>query len=607
MTLLPWSQLNGRLVSHMRSLRIRTSHRHLTALVVALWGGAAVMVWHELDSVGGWLSVVLVLFIASYVLLATLGGTGSGQRVRRRSGPLMIALVVAVEGATVALLWYRITLEAWLNLGLAFFASSYLLLAILEGLWRSLQRWRQFGWRAATAPHPSPVGTDNTARRAAQTGSALRLGSYLRRWSVPSLLALVVAVEILAHAGPRSPHVTGLQPTRSPGAFTHAEGYIGFLESIPVYLEATHEVMLAKAFSGEAASGREIGGPTDDRVGYPYLLALVAAALGYYPAGLLINGLFWWLASVAVWSLGRTFFGNGPRAIAAALLTATSQGLTYWSATPMSYVVGLAWFAILLAVATRWRIAGWGGAAVRHRLAFGWLVGVTGLFYVVPQVALGWMGMFVLRRAAWWGVLVAAAIAVALPRLWEVVGKIGGLPFDPRINAAMGYRGFQLTLSNWLEFWAQVPQPLLTDLSRYQFIGGLVGGFYYPLLLAGLVGIIVARPRRQQWYAAVLAAGLSAGVVASQITTAPFTPRYIYWVYPALYLAAAEGVWVLGRRVGESVAQWRSRDAAGSWPTWIARGALAALVLFQLAVSLADVLGQYHFVVLLARTPGLRW
>ncbi len=608
MTLLPWSQLNGRLVSHMRSLRIRTSHRNLIALVVAFWGGAAVMDWHELDSVGGWLSIVLVLFIASYVLLATTGGTGSRQRVRRRSGPLMIALVAAIEGATISALWYRLTLEAWLNLGLAFFASSYLLLAILDGLWRSLQRWRQVNGRAAAAPHPSPVGTDNTARRAAQTGSALRLGSYLRRWSVPSLLALVVAVEILAHAGPRSPHVTGLQPTRSPGAFTHAEGYISFLGGVPVYLEAQNEVVpLAMAFSGEVASGQNLGGPNDDRAGYAYLLALAASVLSYYPAGLLINGLFWWLASMAVWSLGRTFFGNGPRAIAAALLTATSQGLTFWSATPMSYVVGLAWFAILLAVATRWRIAGWGGAAVRHRLAFGWLVGVTGLFYVVPQVALGWMGMFVLRRAAWWGILFAAAMAVALLRVWQVAGKMGGLAFDPRVVASLGYVGGQPTLANWLEFWAQVPQPLLTDLSRYQLIGALVGGFYYPLLFASLVGIIVARPRRQQWYAAVLVAGLGAGVIASQIHTISSTSRYIYWAYPALYLAAAEGSWFLGRRVGEAVMRWRSWNAAGGWPTGIARGALAALVLFQLAVSLADVFGQYHFVVLLTWAPGLRW
>ena len=618
---MPWSQLNGWLLSHMQSLSIRSPRRHLIALVVALWGGAAVMdwhglgavgTWHRLNFVGGWLNVVLVLFVASYVLLATVGGIGSTgfrQWIRRRSAPLMVALVVAIEGATVVVFWYRLTLEAWLNLGLAFFAVGYLLLTILDGLWHSLQRWRQVNWRVKAALPPAPVGIDKPV----QTGSELRRGPSLRRWRVPGLLALVVAVEILAHAGPRSPHITGLQPTSSPRSVSaHAEGYINFLGDVPVYMEASNQVQLATVFSGEAASGQGAGGPVDDRVGYAYLLALAASVLGYYPAGLLINGLFWWLASTAVWSIGRTFFGDGPRASAAALLTATSQGLTYWSATPMPYLVGLAWFAILLALAARWRIAGWSGAAVKHRLAFGWLVGVTGLFYVVPQVALGWMGMFVLRRTAWWGVLFAAAMAVALSRLWEVFGKIGELPFDPRINAAMGYIGFQPTLANWLEFWEKVPQPLLTDLSRYQLIGGLVGGFYYPLLLAGLVGIIVARPRRQQWYAAVLAAGLGAGVVASQITTAPFTPRYIYWVYPALYLAAAEGVWFLGRRVGEAVTQWRSRNAAGrptagNWATWTARGALVALVLFQLAVSLADVLGQYHFVVLLTWSPGLQW
>ena len=488
MNLLPWSRLNGWLVSHMWSPRIRTPRRHLMALVVALWGGVAIMVWHELDSVGGWLGSVLVLFIASYVLLATLGGTGSGHRVRRRFGPLMIALVVAIEGATVAVLWHRLTLEAWFNLGLAFFAVGYLLLAILDGLWRSGQRWRQVTCRAAAVPHPSPVGIGDTA----QTGLELRLGSSLRRWSVPGLLALVVAVEILAHAGPRSPHITGLQPTRFPRSVSaHAEGYISFLGDVPIYLEAAREVGVAMAFSGEATSGQELGGPNDDRAGYPYLLALVASVLGYYPAGLLINGLFWWLASLAVWSLGRTFFGNGPRAIAAALLTAASQGLTYWSATPMSFVVGLAWFAILLALASHWRIAGWAGATVRHRLAFGWLVGVTGLFYVVPQVALGWMGMFVLRRAAWWGVLFAAAMAVALSQLWgsrrqdrgatvrsahqrgdgvywfpahtsQLAGVLGAG------TAAIAHRSVALPAHRWSRRWVLLPTPVVGPRRDYR-------------------------------------------------------------------------------------------------------------------------------------------
>lgn len=608
MTLLPWSQRKGWLVSHTRSLYTRPHRPSLIALVVALWGSAAVMDWYGLYSVGGWLGRVLMLFIASYVLLATLGGIGFGQPVRRRSGPLIIALLVAIEGATVVALRYRLALESWLNLVLAFFAVSYLLVAVADGLRHNLWRWRRFGWRAVAAPYPVHRGSDNTVRCAVPTGSERWLLTYLRRWSVPGLLALVVAVEILAHAGHRSPHITGLQPTSSLQSISaHAGGYITLLDGVPVYLESIFEVKLAMAFSGEAASGQEIGGPNDDRAEYPYLLALVASVLGYYPATLVINGLFWWLASVAVWSLGRTFFGNGPQAIAAALLTATSQGLTYWSATPKSYLVGLAWFAILLAVATRWNIAGWSSAGVRYRLAFGWLVSITSLVYVVPQVVLCWMGMFVLRRSAWWGVLAVAAMAGALPRLWEVIGTIGGLPFDPNIIRAMGYIGARSALANWLEFWEQGLKLLLADLWNYQLAGALVGGFYYPLLLAGLVGVVIARPRRQQWYAAVLAAGLAIGVGASQIHSVASTPRFIYWVYPALYLAAAEGVWFLGLRVGEAVAKQRSRKVAGSGPIWIARGALASLVLFQLAVSLADVFGQYHFVVLLTWAPGLQW
>ena len=73
------SQLNSRLVSHMRSLHIRP-RRHLTALVVALWGSTAAMVWQEPDSVGSWLSIVLVLFIVSYALLTIQISWRSPQR-----------------------------------------------------------------------------------------------------------------------------------------------------------------------------------------------------------------------------------------------------------------------------------------------------------------------------------------------------------------------------------------------------------------------------------------------------------------------------------------------------------------------------------------------
>ena len=300
--------------------------------MVALWGGVAFMVWHDQDAVGdwhklnlieGWLSVVLVLFIASYALLVTIGRTGSGQPVRRRSGPLMVALVVAIEGATVAAFWYRLTLEAWLNLGLAFFASGYLLLAMAG---RYLVQWTYgvgdnsvIGALWLLCPRHTVDSSDamHAAPCKNRFGTAARLLTYLRRWCVPGLLSLVITVEILTHSGYRSSHVTAFQPTRFPQSVSApAEGYMyGFLDVMcPSILEAVREVDVRKRPSVVRLLLVTISvALMTIEQEYPYLLALVAPMLGYYPAALFINGLFWWLASLAVWSLGRTFFGDGPQ------------------------------------------------------------------------------------------------------------------------------------------------------------------------------------------------------------------------------------------------------------------------------------------------------
>ena len=169
----------------MRSLYTRPYRLPLIALVVALWGGGAVMDWYGLYSVGGWLGSVLVLFIASYVPLAILGGGGAGHRVRRRSAPLIIALVVVIEGATIVALRYRLALESWLNLVLAFFAVSYLLVAVADALRHTLWRWRRFGWRTVAIPCPAHRGSSDAVSCVAPTGSERRLVSYLQHWSVP--------------------------------------------------------------------------------------------------------------------------------------------------------------------------------------------------------------------------------------------------------------------------------------------------------------------------------------------------------------------------------------------------------------------------------------
>ena len=177
-----------------------------------------------------------------------------------------------------------------------------------------------------------------------------------------------------------------------------------------------------------------------------------------------------------------------------------------------------------------------------------------------PQVALGWMGVFVLRRAAWWGVLFAAAMAVALPRLWEVVGKIGGLPFDPRINAAMGYIGFQPTLANTSQLAGVLGEGTAAIAHRSVALPAHRWSRRWVLLPTPVVW-----PRRdhrcETSSAAVVRCGANSrarcrcGCQSNPCYPPP--TRFIYWVYPALYLAAAGGYLVSrpeGWRGGNAVA-----------------------------------------------------
>ena len=139
------SQLNSRLVSHMRSLHIRP-RRHLTALVVALWGGTAAMVWQEPDSVGSWLSIVLVLFIVSYVLLTVQISWRSPQRwwqVNWRTAdnelPVLHRLAIIY-----LMLPVMIWLLGWFHWWLGVLATVLLVL----GLWKAMSG----SWRTSLSP-----------------------------------------------------------------------------------------------------------------------------------------------------------------------------------------------------------------------------------------------------------------------------------------------------------------------------------------------------------------------------------------------------------------------------------------------------------------------
>lgn len=393
---------------------------------------------------------------------------------------------------------------------------------------------------------------------------------------VALLLALLV-VQTLLHADERGAYLYMTLPAFPTGVGTGADGYVAWLDGHPVYAEAWQFGKLANLFSGAAADLDT--GDHDARGAYSYLAALLARPIGFFPAFLATNVLFWLSACVAMWYLGRVLLGTSALGFTAALLAACGQGFVFMSSSPMSYVAGYAWSALLLALMTRWRLFGW-TSDWRRWIAWGFVCGASGLFYFTHVVTVGAAWIFGASRAPLRGLVPATAVALLVPAAWFAVGTNSiGLRFqETTANDLFG----QVRVLLKLALTSPLVLPLAAGENAFR---ALLGGFNVPLLPLAALGVMVATPRRRQWYVAVAACGLIPVLILHMI---PVTQRYGYLAYPAVYLAATEACAWLSREVAGRLA-----FRGGAVFATLA-GALVAVQLFQ---ANADLLGIYRFSV----------
>lgn len=420
-----------------------------------------------------------------------------------------------------------------------------------------------------------------SVRRFAPSLSTDKSGGLTGAWpgnvvGVVILVVLLVA-QTLLHADERGAYLYMTLPAFPTGVGTGADGYVAWLDGHPVYAEAWQFGKLANLFSG-AATDLDTG-DHDARGAYSYLAALLARPLGFFNAFLAINVLFWLSACVAMWYLGRVLLGTNALGFTAALLAGCGQGFVFMSSSPMSYVAGYAWSALLLALMTRWCLFGW-TADWRRWVVWGFVCGASGLFYFTHVVTVGAAWIFGASRSPLRGLVPATALALLIPAAWFAVA-----------TSAIGLR-FQETTANDLFGQVRVlarlaftsPLVLPSAAGEHSF-RALFGGFYVPLLPLAALGVMVATPRRRQWYVAVAACGLIPVLVLHMI---PVTQRYGYLAYPAVYLAATEAC------------GWLSREVAGrlALPSVAVFLALAStLVAVQVFQANADLLGIYTFSV----------
>ena len=397
------------------------------------------------------------------------------------------------------------------------------------------------------------------------------------RWRMmgAGALALMIVAQTMAHADERGAYLYVTRPGFPTGVGVSADGYVAWMDGHPVYAEAWQFGKLANLFAGSSSDLDT--GDHDARGAHSYLAALLAKPMGFIPAFMALNLAFWLSASLAMWYLGRALLGSEQVGFVAALLTACGQGFVFMSSTPMSYVAGYAWAALLLALSVRWRIFGW-SADWRRWLMWGVVCSASGLFYFTHVVAVGTAWIFGAARASLRGLVLATATALLVPAAWFVVGtELIGLRFqETTANDLFG----QVRVLGRLALAAPL---LLPSAAGENALRALLGGFGMPLLPLAVLGAAVSASRRRQWYVAVGICGLVPVLILHMI---PVTQRYGYLAYPAVYLAATEGLAWLAQLASAGAPERRRVVLA------VGAGALVAVQLYQ---ANADLLGDYRF------------
>jgi hypothetical protein len=412
-----------------------------------------------------------------------------------------------------------------------------------------------------------------------------------------ALLAVVVVVELATHSGSRNPFLESTRPAYSAfGAPPHSasEGYLTFAGDVPVQFDSTSFFVLVSLFMGE--HGPEGTGILDHRAGYAYLASLAVPWAGPYLGFIVINALFWWAASIATWWLVRQRWRSEPLARATSFLVATGNGFLFMAGVPMSYLAAYASFALLLAMAD-WLGAFHPRARFGAWLLLGWGAGVASILYFahIPTVIFWWV--YGVRRAPWMGLVAGTLLTLAISVSWATFGaRVVGLGFaSDNSDALTG------SLTGWASHLREPLTQVLTYFRAATVGRTLLGAFPVPWWLLAGIGISVTSRAEREWLFAIVMGGLVPAIVI--LSLLPLS-RAAFYMYPAMYLLAAQGALVLGD--GSRAVAARLRPG-GAVPDWLGR-VVVALALAGLALtSNADLLGNFYFTARFHFTPLIPW
>ncbi|MGI8422853.1 MAG: hypothetical protein ACR2NO_01825 [Chloroflexota bacterium] len=412
-----------------------------------------------------------------------------------------------------------------------------------------------------------------------------------------AFLAFVVIFEIATHTGSRNPFLESSRPVYSAfGAPPHSasEGYLTFAGDVPVQFDATSIMALVSFFMGER--GVDGTGILDHRSGYAYLSSLMVPWAGPYVGFMIVNVIFWWGACASTWWLIRQRSNKESLARATSFLVATGNGFLFMAGLPMSYLAAYASFVILLALA-EW-LGAFGPKAGRWSwLLLGWGGGVASVLYFahIPTLIFWWT--FGARRVPLLSLCAATSLTLGISVSWALFGsRVVGLGFASDNSVALTD-----SLTAWV---AHLREPLTQVLTYFRAatVGRtLTGAFPTPWWILAGVGVLVTSRADREWLVAVVMAGLVPAIVI--LSLLPLS-RAAFYMYPAVYLLAAQGALVIGDLGRVVVSRFMRRPREAGWVSGaLVVGCLGVLML----TSNADLFGNHYFTVRFHFTPLIPW
>ncbi len=418
-------------------------------------------------------------------------------------------------------------------------------------------------------------------------------------------LFCLIVFQTVIHLGARSPHYycslpiyRGIQLPNNPGA-GGTIGYFGVVDERVVPWEGTHFAALSYLLEGKEifVAGKESDNineylyPLEPaipsmimrivvRSPYSFFVAVLEPFFGLYIGGVLISVIAWFGAAYLTYLTALELKLDVLEAIFSAFLVGTGPGFINLVGDLQPHCLQFLFVALIIFLSCRWKIF-YPQTRLSHLVIFALVMGISFLVYKAFIFFVFFIVLGSLSRIQFWKIILICLTSIGVYFLWDILMNCSIKISYGNITSAKESTTYAK------DYW----QGILNNCSIDELTSGLlimtyctVSSTFFSVLIVPAVfaffGYNISGEHRGLINAYLLAVFLFMPVWL----TAQTAPRYLFCVYPVLYILASSGIFYFGSWVSD----WRF--FCGKYSLCIKYGVIVLTFLVIFVISNADFL-----------------